>query len=141
MPSGKTQIGPNMCFRDLSHGRSLVLWVAWLVLHTLVRASERRGTPNLNVLFVWNMPLRNVGTMTGGITDMGVVRALLREARGWGWGGAVLLTACVALGWGWGVGAALWALWVVAPIALAILANLVRNRALAKEIAGASSVR
>ena len=87
------------------------------------------------------MPLRNVGTMTGGITDMGVVRAILREVRGWGWCGGVLLAACVALGWGWGAGAALWALWVVAPIALAILVNLVRNRALAKKIAGTSSVR
>lgn len=141
VPSGKTQIGPNMCFRDLSHGRSLVLWVVWLVLRALLRAAERRGTTNLNVLFVWNMPLRNVGTMTGGITDMGVVCALLREARGWGWGGIVLLAAGVALGWGWGVGVGLWALWVVAPIALAILANIVRNRALTKKIAGASSAR
>ena len=141
VPRGRAQIGPNMCFRDLCHGRSLILWVVWLVLHTLVRASERRGTSNLNVLFVWNMPLRNVGTMTGGITDMGVVRAILREARGWGWFGGVLLAACVALGWGWGAGAALWALWVVAPIALAILVNLVRNRALAKKIAGTSSAR
>ena len=141
LPSGKTRIGPNMCFRDLNHGRSLILWAVWLVLRSCVRAMERSGTSNINVLFVWNMPLRNVGTMTGGITDMGVVRAILREVRGWGWCGGVLLAACVALGWGWGAGAALCALWVVAPIALAILVNLVRNRALAKKIAGTSSAR
>lgn len=141
VPSDAPAIDQSMCFRDLNHGRSLILWVVWLVLHALVRSAERRGAPNLNILFVWNMPLRAVGTMTGGITDMGVVRALLREVRGWGWGGAVLLAAAVALGWGWGVGALLWALWVVAPIALALLANLLRNRALAKKIAHAPAAR
>ena len=73
--------------------------------------------------------------MTGGITDMGVVRALVREARGLGWGGAVLLALALALGWGPLVGAGLWLLWVLAPIVVALLANLARNRALARELA------
>ena len=142
VPSDEAQVGPNMCFRDLNHGRSLILWAVWLVLRSRVRAMERSGrsgTSDINVLFIWNMPLRAVGTMTGGITDMGVVRALLREVRGWGWGGAVLLAAAVALGWGWGVGALLWVLWVLAPFALALLSNLVRNRTLAARLTAADA--
>ncbi|WP_273395332.1 glycoside hydrolase family 3 C-terminal domain-containing protein [Thermophilibacter mediterraneus] len=134
LPDDTPGIGRNMCFCDLGHGRSLVFWVVWLALRAMKRAAERSGRPNLNVLFVWNMPLRAIAKMTGGMADMGVVDALVREVRGFGWGGAVLLALSLALGWGAGVGALLWALWVVAPIALALLANLVRNRALARKL-------
>ena len=82
------------------------------------------------------MPLRAMGIMTGGITDMGVVDAVLREARGWGWGGAVLLVLALVLGWGPVAGLLLWLAWIVAPILWALLANLVRNAALARKLAG-----
>ena len=135
VPDGRVPIGPNMCFRDLNRGRSAILWAVWLVLRSRVRAMERRGISDINVLFIWNMPLRAVGIMTGGITDKGVVDALLREVRGFGWGGAVLLALAVALGWGWGVGALLWLLWIVAPLVWALLANLLRNRTIASKLA------
>ena len=73
------------------------------------------------------MPLRAIGKMTGGMVDMGVVDALVREVKGYGWGGVVLLAAAVLLGWGVGVGILLWALWVVVPIVFALVMNLVRN--------------
>ena len=135
-PDAAPRIDPNMCFRDLNHGRSAILWAVWLVLRSRVRAMERRGVSDINVLFIWNMPLRAMGIMTGGITDMGVVDAVLREARGWGWGGAVLLALALVLGWGPLVGFLLWLAWVVAPILGALVANLVRNAALARKLAG-----
>lgn len=134
LPDATPRIGPNMCFRDLSHGRSAILWVVWLVLRSRVRAMERSGTSDINLLFVWNMPLRAVGIMTGDIADKGVVDAILREVRGWGWGGIVLLALALALGWGPVAGCLLWLAWVVAPIACALLANLVRNARLAREL-------
>lgn len=127
IPSGKAEIGRNMCFRDLNHGRSLVFGVVWLVLRTMKRAAERSGKPNLNVLFIWNMPLRALAKMTSGMVDMGLVDALVREVRGFGWGGVVLLAASIALGWGVGAGILLWALWILAPLAIAFVANLVKN--------------
>ena len=141
VPSGAPALDQSLCFRDLNHGRSLVFWLVWLVLRSRVRAMERSGTSDINVLFIWNMPLRAVGTMTGGLTDMGVVRALLREVRGFGWGGVVLLAAAVALGWGWVAGLALWALWIVAPVAAALVANFVRNRALAAKLSDDARAR
>lgn len=127
VPAAGATIERNMCFRDLNHGRSLIFWVVWLVLRSLKRSADRSGHPDLNVLFVWNMPLRAIGKMTGGMVDMGVVDALVREVKGYGWGGVVLLAAAVLLGWGVGVGILLWALWVVVPIVFAFVMNLVRN--------------
>ena len=134
VPRGDGSVGRNSCFRDLDCGRSLVFWAVWLALRTAKDAAERSGRPNLNVLFVWNMPLRAIAKMTGGIADMGVVDALVREARGWGWGGAVLLALAIALGWGPVAGLLLWLAWIVAPILCALLANLARNRALARKL-------
>ncbi len=141
VPVEQAKLDRTLCFRDFNHTRSLLMRLVWLVLRSRVRAMERAGTSDINVLFIWNMPLRAVGTMTGGITDMGVVDALVREARGFGWGGVVLLALSLALGWGWGVGALLWVLWIVAPIVIALVANLTRNARLSREIADASAAR
>ena len=127
IPGEGPTIGRNMCFRDLNHGRSPVLWLVWAVLRALKSSADHAGRPNLNVLFVWNMPLRALAKMTNGMVDMGLVDALVREAQGWGLAGVVLLVASVVLGAGAGVGALLWALWVLAPLACAFAANLVRN--------------
>ncbi|MBM6775029.1 glycoside hydrolase family 3 C-terminal domain-containing protein [Olsenella profusa] len=127
VPAGDAAIERNMCFRDLNHGRSLIFWVVWLVLRSLKRAADRSGKPDLNVLFVWNMPLRAIGKMTGGMVDMGVVDALVREVKGYGWGGVVLLAVALLAGWGVGVGILLWVLWIVVPIAFAFVRNLVLN--------------
>ncbi|OUO33912.1 glycoside hydrolase family 3 C-terminal domain-containing protein [Olsenella sp. An293] len=134
VPDDAPRIEPNMCFRDLNYGRSAILWAVWLVLRSRVRAMERSGVSDINTLFIWNMPLRAMGIMTGGITDKGVVDALLREVRGFGWGGAVLLVLALALGWGPLVGCLLWLAWIVVPLVGAALLNLVRNAALARKL-------
>lgn len=141
IPDGQTQVDRNVCFRDLNRGRSLIFWVVWLVLRTMKNAADRSGHPNLNVLFIWNMPLRAIAKMTNGIADMGVVDALVREVKGFGWGGIVLLVASIALGWGVGVGILLWVLWIAAPILFALVSNLVQNSGLAKKIDAASRAR
>ena len=127
VPKEGSPIGRNMCFCDLNHGRSLIFWIVWLVLRTLKVSADKSGKPNLNVLFVWNMPLRALAKMTNGMVDMGVVDALVREVSGFGWAGVVLLVAAVLLNWGVVVGLLLWLLWILAPIAVAFVMNLVKN--------------
>ena len=82
LPSSKVTVGPNMCFRDLNHGRSPVFWLVWAVMHALVRAGERRNKPNLNVLYIYNMPLRALATNAGSVFSPGMVDALVMEIRG-----------------------------------------------------------
>ena len=141
IPDGQTQVDRNICFRDLNRGRSLIFWIVWFVLRTMKNAADKSGHPNLNVLFIWNMPLRAIAKMTGGIADMGVVDALVREVKGFGWGGVVLLVISLVLGWGVGIGILLWVLWIAAPIVFALVMNLVKNASLAKTIDAATRAR
>ncbi len=82
IPEEGAAIGRNMCFRDLNHGRSPIFWVVWLVLKTLKTRADKSGKPNLNVLFIWNMPLRALAKMTNGMVNMRMVDALVMEIRG-----------------------------------------------------------
>lgn len=125
MPDARARIDCNACFRDLNHGRSPIFWIVWLVLFLLKRLADASGKPNLNVLFIWNMPLRALAKMTSGMVDMGVVNALVREARGWGLIGLVpALIVKVLTGEGLLL---VWFVWAIIPILYAFVANLVKN--------------
>ncbi|MDY4015059.1 glycoside hydrolase family 3 C-terminal domain-containing protein [Parafannyhessea umbonata] len=132
IPSPRVTIGRDMCFRDLGHSRSPILWVVYAVLSALHRRNySGSGAPNLNVEFVYNMPLHAIATMTPAVS-MGVVDALVREARGWGLLGVVpaLLVRLLTGGWF----AAVWALWVLVPIAAAFVLGLARDAAFGRRL-------
>ena len=82
IPSTKVKLDRNMCFCDLIHGRSPVFWLVWLVLWLIKRASDRSGRPNLNVLFIWNMPLRALAKNAGMVFSIGAVDGLVWEVNG-----------------------------------------------------------
>ena len=82
LPSDKIAIDENMCFRDLNHSRSPALWLVWVVITRLEKNSSREGEANINLEFVYNMPLRSVGRLTGGLAGDGVVQGLVWEAKG-----------------------------------------------------------
>ena len=79
---GKVQIDENTAIRDLIHCRSPLGWLVWLVLTALERDGRRKGKPNLNVLFIYNMPIRGLAKMTGGAFSMEMVRGLVAELKG-----------------------------------------------------------
>ncbi len=82
IPAEKPAIDSNMCFRDLNHGRSPIFWIVWLVLRAIKTKADKSGKPNLNVLFIWNMPLRALAKMTDGMVNMRMVDAIVMEIRG-----------------------------------------------------------
>ena len=54
----------------------------WLVLTILLNASYKRGKPDLNILFQYNMPLRALAKMTNGAISMGMVDGIVMELQG-----------------------------------------------------------
>ena len=82
VPDEGPAISRNMCFRDLNHGRSPIFWLVWAVLRAMKTNADKSGHPNLNVLFIWNMPLRALAKMTNGMVNMRMVDALVMEIRG-----------------------------------------------------------
>ena len=75
-------IDRNITFSELNHGRSPIFWIVWLVLTALKKISDKSGKPNLNVLFIYNMPLRALAKMTDGAFSMGMVDGILMELKG-----------------------------------------------------------
>ena len=82
IPSAKVAIDRNITFGELNHGRSPLGWLACRVLVSMLRRSMAKGHPDLNLLFIYNMPLRGLAKMTSGAVSMGMVDGLVMEARG-----------------------------------------------------------
>ena len=82
IPNGKTKIDRNLTLGELNHARSPLGWLVWLVLTILLDASYKRGKPDLNVLFQYNMPLRALAKMTNGAISMGMVDGIVMELQG-----------------------------------------------------------
>ena len=54
----------------------------WLVLTILLDVSYKRGKPDLNILFQYNMPLRALAKMTNGAISIGMVDGIVMELQG-----------------------------------------------------------
>ena len=82
IPQDKVKIDRNMTLGELNHSRSPLGWRIWAVLTALLNASFKKGKPDLNVLFQYNMPLRALAKMTSGAISMGMVDGIVLEAKG-----------------------------------------------------------
>lgn len=82
VPEEKTVIDQTMTLGELNHSRSPLCWLIAGVLSLLLKAGEKRGKPDLNILFQYNMPLRGLAQMTGGMIGDETVDGLVMEAKG-----------------------------------------------------------
>ena len=82
IPDDRIKIDRNMTLGELNHGRSPLGWLVWAVLTALLNASYKKGKPDLNVLFQYNMPLRALAKMTNGAISMGMVDGIVMEVQG-----------------------------------------------------------
>ena len=82
LPEETTAIDRTMTLGELHHSRSPLCWLISGVLTLLVRSGEKRGKPNLNILFQYNMPLRGLAQMTNGMIGDEFVDGLVLEAKG-----------------------------------------------------------
>lgn len=135
LPVDKVQLDRNLCFRDFTRTRSLLLALIGFVVSHVVKSSEAKGTPNLNALFVYNMPLRALAKNAGQFFSMGVVDAFVREAQGWGVAGIIPALLVRFLTGKFFV--LTWALWTLLPIVGPMVAHQVKSSQLNKRIAKA----
>ena len=82
IPENKVHIDRNMTLGEMGHGRSPIGWLAAAVLGALLRRSIKKGKPDLNILFQYNMPLRALAKMTNGAISMGMVDGIVMELKG-----------------------------------------------------------
>lgn len=82
IPAEKMVIDRTMTMGELNHSRSPLCWLIAGVLTLLLKSGEKRGKPDLNILFQYNMPLRALAQMTGGVIGDETVDGLVLEAKG-----------------------------------------------------------
>ena len=72
----------NDTFAQLYYAKSWVGRLVYRVLSGKKRRAEAKGTPDLNILFIFNMPFRGVAKMMGGAVDMAMADALVTIFNG-----------------------------------------------------------
>ena len=75
-------LGVNDPLSRLADARSPLARLAFRVLSWRRDVADRKGAPDLNVLFLLNMPFRAIGKMTGGMVDDAMVDGIVRIVNG-----------------------------------------------------------
>ena len=82
IPKGKRRIDRHITFGEMKYGRSPIGWLACAILTGLLKRSLKQGKPDLNLLFIYNMPLHALAKMTSGAVSMGMVDGIVMELKG-----------------------------------------------------------
>ena len=82
LPEDTVKIDRNMTLGEMNHSRSPLGWLVQKVLAARLDASIKKGKPDLNTMFQYNMPLRALAKMTNGMVSMGMVDGIVMELRG-----------------------------------------------------------
>lgn len=60
----------------------LLARLIYKILTLIKKKSEAKGKPDLNVLFIYNMPFRGIAKMTGGMVSMDMVQGMVTVVNG-----------------------------------------------------------
>ena len=80
--SGEIKVNDALC--QFSYAKGKFARVLYRVLDALKNRAERKGKPDLNILFVYNMPIRGISRMTAGKVSMDMCEAIADIANGKG---------------------------------------------------------
>lgn len=75
-------LGINDAFCQMYYAKSGLARLVYRILTHIKNQSMKKGNPNLNVLFIYNMPLRGIAKMTGGMVSMKMAESLLEIVNG-----------------------------------------------------------
>lgn len=84
IPDGKWsgRLEANDAIAQLYYAKSIKARLVWRILTALLRRSEAKGKPDLNILFIYNMPIRAIGKMTGGLISDRMCEGILDIVNG-----------------------------------------------------------
>ena len=88
--SGK--IRANDAIGQLYYAKALKARFAWKIMDGMLKKSIEKGEPDLNITFIYNMPVRAIGKMAGGMVSQEMCEGILDIINGHG------LSFCKGLG-------------------------------------------
>jgi beta-glucosidase len=77
-------IQPNDAIAQLSYAKSLKARLVWKVMDSMLKKSIEKGEPDLNITFIYNMPIRAIGKMAGGMCSQEMCDGILDIINGHG---------------------------------------------------------
>ena len=81
------ELTENDAFCQLYYAKSGVARLLYKVLTSLKDKAEAKGTPDLNILFIYNMPFRAMAKMAGGMVSRKMVEDIVFIVNGHFWRG------------------------------------------------------
>ena len=89
IPSGKWtgDLGVNDAICQMYYAKSGLARFIYNRLTAMKKKSEDKGKPDLNILFIYNMPFRAIAKMTGGMVSMEMVEGMVMVVNGHFWKG------------------------------------------------------
>ena len=84
VPDGRWtgELGVNDAICQMYYAKSRLARFLYRVLTDRKKRSEEKGKPDLNILFIYNMPFRAIAKMTGGAVSMDMVHGMLAMVNG-----------------------------------------------------------
>jgi len=84
IPYGKWagELGVNDAICQMYNAKSGLARLIYRVLTRMKKKSEEKGKPDLNILFIYNMPFRGIAKMTGGMVSMEMVHGMVDAVNG-----------------------------------------------------------
>lgn len=84
IPDGKWkgQLDCNDAICQLYYAKSFLARLICKILTNMKNFAEKKGKPDLNILFIYNMPFRAIGKMTGGMISQKMVDDLVFMVNG-----------------------------------------------------------
>ncbi len=84
IPVGKWsgELGFNDAICQMYYAKSGLARFVYNRLNRMKKKSEEKGKPDLNILFIYNMPFRALAKMTGGMVSMDMVKGILTVVNG-----------------------------------------------------------
>ena len=84
IPDGKWSgtIQANDAIAQLYYAKSLKARLAWKFMTNRLNKSIARGEPDLNITFIYNMPIRAIGKMAGGMVSQDMCEGILDIVNG-----------------------------------------------------------
>lgn len=84
VPDGRWtgNLGLNDALCQMYYAKSRLARFVYKVLTNLKNRSEAKGKPDLNILFIYNMPFRGIAKMTGGAVSMEMAEGMVDVVNG-----------------------------------------------------------
>ncbi|MBQ9346832.1 MAG: glycoside hydrolase family 3 C-terminal domain-containing protein, partial [Oscillibacter sp.] len=78
--TGDLRMNDALC--QLYYAKSLKARLVYKVMTGMLNRSIQKGEPDLNIIFVYNMPFRGIGKMTGGMVSQEMCRGIVKMVNG-----------------------------------------------------------